>query len=234
MAAASVSGVTAGVVAGSAVAGASSRCSDAGFAGGDVSWSSRPRDLAGMPARRAAGGPFADPAPGLSTAVGVSGSGVAADGSGLGVSLDGSGLGGAFMPPEAAPDPWAFAAGRGVACWAACWAASNMSPKPDAAWESRPVTASAGADRSGAAAADKGFSMIVPTDDAARQTEAALRGSVREELRMDRRAFRKHLPQPGRVTPWRGRGTRYHRDVGRNRGSYRTYSRPEFFAFETS
>jgi hypothetical protein len=230
MAAASESGVTVGVaagspVAGSAVADASSRRSDAGFAGGDAFWSSRSRDLAGTPATRVAGQPFAEPVSGPSTAAGVSGSGVA---------VDGSGLGGAGMPPAVARDPWAFGAGRCAACWAACWTASSASPKPGEVWESGPVTDSAGADRGGAAAADKGFNMIVPTDDAKRRIGAALPGSVREELSVDRWAPGKNLPQPGRVTPSRGRVARCHRDVGRNRGSYRTYSRPEYFAFEVA
>jgi len=126
MAAASESGVTVGVaagspVAGSAVADASSRRSDAGFAGGDAFWSSRSRDLAGTPATRVAGQPFAEPVSGPSTAAGVSGSGVA---------VDGSGLGGAGMPPAVARDPWAFGAGRCAACWAACWTASSASPNP--------------------------------------------------------------------------------------------------------
>jgi hypothetical protein len=43
-----------------------------------------------------------------------------------------------------------------------------MSPKPDGACVSAPA-ATAGADRRGATAADKGFSMAILTDDAERQ-----------------------------------------------------------------
>jgi hypothetical protein len=68
-------------------------------------------------------------------------------------------------------------------CWAACRAASSASPNPAGVWpagvwpgsvcpdcvgEAEPVADWADANRGGAAAADKGFSMIVLIDDAER------------------------------------------------------------------
>jgi hypothetical protein len=73
--------------------------------------------------------------------------------------------------------------------------------------------------------------MIVLTDDAERRIAGAPLGSVCEEAGADAYPNQHNLPLPA---PGRGRVARYNSDVDGNRGSYRTYSRPEYFAFEAA
>jgi hypothetical protein len=73
--------------------------------------------------------------------------------------------------------------------------------------------------------------MIVLTDDAERRIAGAPVGSVCEEAGADAYPNQHNLPLPA---PGRGRVARYNSDVDGNRGSYRTYSRPEYFAFEAA
>jgi hypothetical protein len=204
MAAASESGVTAATATGLVAAGASARPSEADFADGDAPGSWGSRDLTGMPVERTAGKPFAGS---------LSAPGIIAGVSNWDVTPDGADWAGApGVPVAAGRDAGALPGPRGAVCWTACraasWAASSASAKPTGARESEPVTGSAATDRSAVEAADKGFSMIVLTDDAERRIAGAPRGAVCAASGAD--AYpREHNPTP----PARGHSVRYDSDV---------------------